>query len=376
MSTDIAQAPSATKSPSAPHQPSVTQPPPTSTPAPAGAASATRPQREAKRRVGSATAYWQHLVLSRVAYAEDELADALAVADGPTAAKLQRVRHLLDVAYRAATTAPWRPRVWLTGSAANQAFTALHAARVLLVAYVPESALDGRARSAVVQLKGAMPAGDACRRAVEDEYRLSQTAAGSVGVARRRWVLRAALEWRYAAVDAQYARLRSFRNVLYATSAMLWVLAGALAAMGAHWPASLPMCFGSVCPTGATGSFRDAFVIEVLGATGGMLAAVFAVRKLQGTIVPYDVPLALAMLKVPLGALSALLGLLLIHGQIVPGLSNLDTSGQILAYAVLLGVGQQAFTGMIDRRGQQLLEKIPSKGSQPAGTGDAQRGDG
>jgi hypothetical protein len=36
---------------------------------------------------------------------------------------------------------------------------------------------------------------------------------------------------------------------------------------------------------------------------------------------PYDVPLALALLKVPTGALTAIAGILLLGGGFVPGLS-------------------------------------------------------
>jgi hypothetical protein len=182
-----------------------------------------------------------------------------------------------------------------------------------------------------------------------------------------RWVLEKALEWSYAVSDAQYARLRSFRNILVAMFVALLALAVGLAVMGAIWPDSLQFCFdggpgGSrVCPTGDQPTWRDALVIEVLGATGGAMAAVLAIRNMQGTSTPYSVPLALAMLKLPLGAVVALVGLLLIHGRFVPGLTDLDTSGQILAYAVVLGVAQQAVTAMVDRRGQELLEKIPSK---------------
>jgi hypothetical protein len=71
--------------------------------------------------------------------------------------------------------------------------------------------------------------------------------------------------------------------------------------------------------------------------------------------------LALALLKLPFGALSGILGLVLIHGRFVPGLTDLDTSGQILAYAVALGVAQHAVTVLVDRRGHELLAGIPGK---------------
>jgi hypothetical protein len=151
----------------------------------------------------------------------------------------------------------------------------------------------------------------------------------------------------------------------------LLVLAIGLGILGFFWPDALLLCFNdrsgghnSICPTGSAPSRGDAPVIEALGATGGALAAVLSVRKMEGTSTPYGVPLALAMLKLPLGVASALVGLLLVHGQFIPGLTDLDTPGQILAYAIFLGIAQHAVTSLIDRRGQDLLDQLPSKQTQ------------
>ena len=142
-----------------------------------------------------------------------------------------------------------------------------------------------------------------------------------------------------------------------------------------------PRALGRVnCPTGGSSTGRDSLVIEMHGASGGALAAVLAVRKMQGTSTPYSVPLALALvlalalalLKLPFGALSALLGLVLIHGRFIPGLTDLDSPGQILAYAIALGVAQQAVTGLVDRRGHELLAGIPGKRSSGGARGPAE----
>jgi len=56
----------------------------------------------------------------------------------------------------------------------------------------------------------------------------------------------------------------------------------------------------------------------------------------RGTAAPYSVPVGLAFFKLPAGALTAIAGLVLIKGDFVPGFSQLDSQGQILAYAGLL----------------------------------------
>ncbi len=112
------------------------------------------------------------------------------------------------------------------------------------------------------------------------------------------------------------------------------------------------------CPTGA-GSDRppnrwDIVLVTFLGMVGASLAAAVTVRGLQVSSSPYDVPLALSLLKLPLGALTAFIGLVAIRGGLVPGLSALDSPAQILAYSVLLGYAQQLVTTFLDRRASNL----------------------
>jgi hypothetical protein len=110
--------------------------------------------------------------------------------------------------------------------------------------------------------------------------------------------------------------------------------------------------------------------VAALGALGGALAATLSIRNLRGTSTPYDVPVALAFLKVPLGALTAILALVAIQGDFVPGLSILDSQGQILAYALVFGFAQQAFSRLLDQRAQDLLEGLPGGAStEPAPPG-------
>jgi hypothetical protein len=72
------------------------------------------------------------------------------------------------------------------------------------------------------------------------------------------------------------------------------------------------------------------------------------------------VPLALTWLKVPTGSLTAVAGILLLGGNFVPGLSELDSQRQILAYALVFGYAQQLATRFIDDRAQSLLNSVPS----------------
>jgi len=51
----------------------------------------------------------------------------------------------------------------------------------------------------------------------------------------------------------------------------------------------------------------------------------------------------------------------MLHGQFVPGLSELDSQGQILAYAIILGVAQLVVTRFIDQRARNILTMGPDR---------------
>ena len=267
----------------------------------------------------------------------------------------------------------------------NHAWVNLHAAEVLAAQYIPAPEVPLHSERALARLQTTLKQDDPRRQPLEDALRTDhggtwehtnqgangRGSAGAVnGVSPKASVISEAFRVAYSEQDEQYARVRSFRNVLFWCFVGLVILSSALAIVGGTNTSAVPLCFtpnadgNLVCPLGDSPSKWDATLVGFLGSLGGALAAVFAIRQLQGTTTPYAVPLNLALLKLPLGAITAIVGLLFIHGEFVPGLSALDTSGQILAYAVVLGYAQQAVTRLVDRQGRQVLEAVPSK-SEP-----------
>jgi hypothetical protein len=206
-----------------------------------------------------------------------------------------------------------------------------------------------------------------------------------------------ALERGYAATDEAHANIRRFRNVLLCAAALIAAVTFWLIGKVAEHPTTVPLCFqpdittaqaatlppdqrpGSrrtVCPSGeqAVGdgplqpSGADVWIVAGLGLLGSGLASAVSVRKMASSAAPYDVPLALALLKVPTGALTALAGILVLGGGFVPGLSELDTQRQILAYALVFGYAQQLATRFLDDRATTLLAEVPSKHTPPTQT--------
>ena len=195
----------------------------------------------------------------------------------------------------------------------------------------------------------------------------------------------------------EQVRLRSFRNVVVATTVVLSFLAIAMAVLGWLNPTLVPLCFAPeeagqatvVCATQQSVPFStsgtpsstaediddriqetakrwDILVVELVGLTAAAIAAAGAIRKLRGSSEKYGLLAALAALKLPTGAVTAVLGLLLMRGQFVPGLSALDTSAQILAWALVFGYAQQLFTRLVDQQGQTVLDSVRGANRAPA----------
>ena len=99
-------------------------------------------------------------------------------------------------------------------------------------------------------------------------------------------------------------------------------------------------------------------LVALLGLIAAAVSSAISLRNLRGTSTPYALPLAVAVLKLPSGAVTAVLGLLLMRGGFVPGLSALDTPAQILAWAVLFGSAQQLFTRFVDARAHTVLDEV------------------
>ena len=84
-------------------------------------------------------------------------------------------------------------------------------------------------------------------------------------------------------------------------------------------------------------------------------------------------PLSAALLKFPTGALTAFVGVLLIRGAFIPGLSDLDSSPQIVAWAVIFGASQHLVTRFVDARARETLADVgrPPTDPEPGSPGTA-----
>ncbi|MBO8189297.1 hypothetical protein [Streptomyces spirodelae] len=187
-------------------------------------------------------------------------------------------------------------------------------------------------------------------------------------------------------------RIRSFVNIVRWVSGGLALGAVLVAILGWFFDNTVPLCFSPdrvsgadtyqvVCPTrsepearaedvdaslAGTTSPADYLTIEFVGLVAAGIAAAATIRRIGGTAEPYNVPFSLALLKLPMGALTAVLGLLLMRGGFVPGLTALDSSAQIISWAVIFGYAQQIFTRLVDTQAQNVLAAASGSGAATA----------
>lgn len=272
----------------------------------------------------------------------------------------------------------------------------LDAAEALVLRRSPDDYLRGQLSALVAHVQAHLPPAHPERVWVQNFVGMHGAPDGAAAAAERTPI---AADDRSALVEArrtaswaerrEHARLRSFRTVIVLTTFALAFFAVGVALLGARDPRLMPLCFapqGSgtvVCPTATaaagtptaalppsqvatilrdTAAPADIAIVMVVGVIAAAVTGAAAIRRMRGTSTPVAVPLLLLVLKLPTGALTAFLGLVLLHGNFVPGLSALDDSGQILAWAVVFGAAQQLVTGLVDKKAQSVLD---STGSTP-----------
>ena len=273
----------------------------------------------------------------------------------------------------------------------ERAFAHLDAAETALLLRAPDAYLRGELPALLAHVRAHLPPAHPKRIRVEQ---LAEKLPDVPVSDSDRASLVGALRSASSAARREHARLRSFKNIVILTAVALIVLAGSLAYLGSRQPSWIPLCFAPqgldkvVCPTqealvpagaddaagtvasqgieldnlvASTAQGHDIALVMLIGLAAAAVTGAAALRRMRGTSTPFAVPMALMVLKLPTGALTAVLGLLLLGGGFVPGLSALDSSGQILAWALIFGAAQQLVTGVVDKQAQTVMESVGTK---------------
>jgi hypothetical protein len=284
-------------------------------------------------------------------------------ADKEVDAICEGVRHFLERAEDAAEGHNPRHsffKSWWHGSGVEASFQNLHRAEAEIVRLYDDDEVESAIPEAVARIStGLDPDDPRCEAALK-------LGAQEPGPARR-LTLRKTIQIGHELKDQQFTKIRKFRNIVLLASLLIaWFTVCFAVTVSVLNPAAVPFCFQAkdtmYCASGADRpSWLDVWIVALLGLLGGSLSAAVAIRNIRGTPSPYNLAIALAVLKVPTGALTAIGALVLLHGNIVPGFSNLDDQPQILAYALIFGYAQQLLTGLIDKRAHTLVASVPNK---------------
>ncbi len=264
----------------------------------------------------------------------------------------------------------------------------LDAAEVDLLRRAPSTYLRGQLPSLDAHVRRHLPRDDPRRLRVKE---IAHDAQNGHLDDRARESLIGAVRAASSAAEREQRRVRNFCRIVWVATGVLFALALVVGLVGVLRPHAVSLCFAPqqldelVCPTAqnpltqngraldvdlvvqTTVSRGDVPLVEFVGMVAAALTGAAALRHIRGTSTPFGVPVALTVLKLPAGALAAFLGLLLMRGGFVPGLTALDTTPQIIAWAVVFGASQQLVTGLVDRQAQNVLDSVGNKTYEPTG---------
>ncbi|MEU3611197.1 hypothetical protein ABZ725_02615 [Streptomyces sp. NPDC006872] len=277
---------------------------------------------------------------------------------------------------RAAREALVRRRFWhrFSGRATDRALANIHEAEVVIVRLVPEAALSGRLLPVLVQARLHLDPKDVRLQRLEQLY--SRPRDTQVAETERE-LLAQTLHGAYQAEERDRAKVRSFIAIMSAATVVMALIAVgfALWALTDSHDVGQRFCFPmnadnpnaepTVCPLGDGPSWQGVWFIEFCGMLGAAVAGAISLREVRGTAGPYRVATGLLLLRLPVGALSAVIGIILLSGRFFPGLTALDTSTQIVAWSIAFGILQEPVTRAVDRQGQSLLEDVRAPGREP-----------
>jgi hypothetical protein len=292
------------------------------------------------------------------------------------------------------------------GAAVERANSHLDAVESDLLRLAPDPYLRGTLPDLVAHVRAHLPPGDPRRERVEAvDYAVTKRPPEQQLTELERQQVLAAVRAASDEGRREIRRVRSFRNILAVTAFALTLAVAGVTLLGVLRPDVIPLCFAPndtavVCPTATTeitenttpaagqgnvetgeeaaaqaravdDRMRDTAgpwdipVVEIAGLLAAALASAFALRTIEGTSTPYSLPVAVAFLKLPAGALTAVVGLLLMRGGFVPGLSALDSSAQIIAWAVVFGYSQQLLTQFVDKQAKSVLDNVGGPQNAP-----------
>jgi hypothetical protein len=297
--------------------------------------------RAAKRR-----ASWRQLVITRAARDRARLR-ATRVSERSA---LQDIEMLLERAESAAGQGTGLAR-WWTGSSQDLAWLSLHEAEALLIVLLSREELIAQAKDLLAKARALPITSDERVQAVEkgldapDEAAITHLARAVHGA------------W-----DERCAQSRGFRNRLIRLTVISMGALGLL--MGAFATNAIPLDI-KFLPS----FVETAALVALFGAVGALIIAVPPLARAAGTWNPFSLPFYQLLLKVVLGPVFAIVGVMLLQSKLIPNIKFIKFSTDLpdlLTWGILFGAGQRTVTRVVDRRAADLTSGAPDDAQEPA----------
>ncbi len=247
---------------------------------------------------------------------------------------------------------------WLTGSAIETSWRALHLAEEAFVLYSEDDWVLERLSETQQTLLALGTIGPA---ATEAQKAVLETKTKGFGKDQRQ-ALRAALAGLNLRSDNFHSDLRTLRNILFSVTALMLIGLAALALVSTIAPPVFSLC-GVPAPSNC--GAPTVLQVEIAGGFGGLLSAVVFLANLRTENTPYAIWLFQGLLKAPTGAAIAVIVVFLVQTGLL-GFLKAGTN-YVIPYAFVFGFAQQAATQLVDNwAGGIVTASSASKSKVPA----------
>jgi hypothetical protein len=170
-----------------------------------------------------------------------------------------------------------------------------------------------------------------------------------------RVMARAVAERAFEVSDGFHRSARGFRNRLVLAVVIIVTVAVGLVVL--QW--RLPDAKIFSIPSDAESLSRWALMILVMvfGFLGALVTTIPSMAAIPTVASPFNFPLQQAFVKISLGSLTALVGVVAIGtGGVTAGFTSLQA---MIAIAIVFGAAQQAVTQFLDKRAGEIIDSSP-----------------
>jgi hypothetical protein len=238
-------------------------------------------------------------------------------------------------------------RKWWWGTEIERAWARLREVEERTVDLLPDEELPARAAEALGHAAVYLKGDDKRRQHLEALRANSSNTAAKTLRSSIVDVLRAS----HASADQRNQEARFLRNRLILGSVVILLFEG-LIVFAQSWWRDTPFL---ALPSDWHGSaWSYLLVVMLFGAVGALFTAIPAMSKVPSDNSPFNLPLQQALLKIVLGPLVAVIGLLIVDTSVLQVGISKNWAGTVFL-AVIFGAGQQAVTRYVDQRASEIL---------------------